>query len=116
MELMIRTIREAGAIHSMIGRVISSLSARQRNLEGTAQLTLQCGATVPVRAALTFASSAFLTRGEGHFQCSERVGFDAMNSDTWLALAFEGEAPLTIAVTAVKASAGQCRCLFEVKS
>lgn len=116
MGLMIRTERETGTVHTMLGRIVSSLSARQHNLEGMALLSLPCGTAVPVKAAISFATSPFSRRGEGHFLCDEQVGFDAMAADDWPTLAFAGEEPVAIAVISVKTTAGHCRCLFEVKS
>jgi hypothetical protein len=116
MRLMFLTGRDAGTVHIVIGRIVSSLSARQRNLEGLAMLNLFGGDTISVKATITLATSAFSTRGEGHFYCPEKAGLDALASDEWLALAFPGENPVMVAVSAIKTSADQCRCLFEVKS
>ncbi len=91
MRLMFLTGRDAGTVHIVIGRIVSSLSARQRNLEGLAMLNLSGGDTISVKATITLATSAFSTRGEGHFYCPEKAGLDALASDEWLALAFPGE-------------------------
>lgn len=97
-------------------RVIDAFSVSRRRIDGPARIVFPCGSSHPVEASLAHCRSALSAWGNGYFLCDTVVGFEALESSQWLTLAFATGASFEIEAYSAKATKGQCRCQFEVKS
>lgn len=104
------------ATNMFLQRMIGAFSVNRRRIDGRARIVFPCGSTHPVEASLTHCHSAISAWGDGYFLCDAAVGFEALESSQWLTLAFATGASFEIEAYSAKATKGQCRCQFEVKS
>ena len=86
------------------------------SFEGNATLLFPDGRSVPVMAKLTMTRGFFWATGGGRFSCSERAAFDAVNSEGWMRLVFDGSADVEINVFEVRTGESLAHCRFEVHS
>lgn len=107
---------ESPATSVFLLRMIGALSVSRRRIDGPARIVFPCGSSHSVQASLAHCHSALSAWGDGYFLCDAVVGFEALACSQWLTLAFATGASFEIEAYSAKATRGECRCQFEIKS
>lgn len=101
---------------SFLNRVTVALTATRSSREGDARLMFADGRSFPVEAKILLYRSLLSSWGDGYIHCAVEIGFQALHSNDWLTLVFDGGTSAEVEVRDVKARDGHCRCRFEVMS
>lgn len=108
--------RERDFGFTFFNRLTDALTVTRNGREGAACLLFADGRSCPVEAKILIYRSLLSSWGDGYIHCAAELGFQALYSNNWLTLVFDGETSVEIEVREVKARGGHCRCRFEVMS